>query len=163
MSTAASMIKQERIKHREQEREQERIKQEQEREERKQREQEREEREEREEKYFKLEYFVYKLFDALEKIKFKNYKSYKYYLSVLPVYDSFKKNMRFILGSGDIEYNLYGINELLRPDKIEELKQLEIFNDTEIIDEIATILNNRVNIYYGDSKRVRTNKNISSM
>jgi flagellar biosynthesis GTPase FlhF len=84
--------------------------------------------------YYKAEYLFYKLFDTIEKQKLANFDLYKDYNLLLPIYNDFKK---YIPSGYCPPYNQripqrYILEKYFTPDKIQEIKQFEIFNDKEI-------------------------------
>jgi flagellar biosynthesis GTPase FlhF len=82
-------------------------------------------------KYLKTEYLFYKLFDTIEKRKLINFDLYKDYNLLLPIYNDFKKSPPYNYYLKDIPKR-YILDKYFTLDKIEEIKQFEIFNDKEI-------------------------------
>ncbi len=99
-------------------------------------------RQQKVDKYLKGEYLFYKLFDTIEKRKLINFELYKDCNLLLPVYTEFKK-----LQSHSHHYlksipRRYILEKYFTTDKIEEIKQFEIFNAREI-EEIVDIFTYR--------------------
>jgi flagellar biosynthesis GTPase FlhF len=82
-------------------------------------------------KYLKSEYLFYKLFDEIEKRKLTNFNLYKDYNLLLPIYNDFKKSPPYNYYLKDIPKR-YILEKFFTSDKIEEIKQFEIFNNKEI-------------------------------
>ena len=82
-------------------------------------------------KYLKSEYLFYKLFDEIEKRKLTNFNLYKDYNLLLPIYNDFKKSPPYNYYLKNIP-KTYILEKYFTSDKIEEIKQFEIFNNKEI-------------------------------
>jgi len=82
-------------------------------------------------KYLKAEYLFYKLFDAIEKRKLINFDLYKDYKLLLPIYNDLKNSPPYNYYLKDVP-NRCVLDKYFTTNKIQEIKQFEIFNHTEI-------------------------------